>query len=100
MDIKKIYISGKISGLNENDAVLNFDTAEKFLKQKYPDAIIINPFKVEHNHDLTWESYMRNDLIAMLYCDTIYMLRNWVTSKGAIMEFNTAKQLNFNILFE
>lgn len=100
MHPKKIYISGKISGLDTNIAVRHFEVAETELNNKYPDAIIVNPFKIEHNHDLTWESYMRNDLIAMLACDTIYMLKNWPDSKGAVIELDLAQKLKFNILFE
>lgn len=100
MQPKNIYISGKITGLEPEQAAQLFEDAEAFLKTQYPDVAIVNPFTIEHNHDLTWESYMRNDLIAMLKCDTIYMLKNWKTSKGANIEYKLAVDLNFNVLFQ
>lgn len=97
---KKIYISGKISGLPAKEAVDKFEKAEDYLKSVYPNATIVNPFKVKHLHDKSWENYMRYDLIEMLSCTSIYMLTNWKQSEGAKIEFNLAIELKFEILFE
>lgn len=94
----KIYISGKISGLPENEAMQKFQEAEDYLKQTYPKAEIVNPFKIDHPHDKSWENYMRYDLIEMLKCDSIFMLENWIESKGAKIEHDLAKKLKFNII--
>lgn len=100
MNPKKIYISGKITGCEPGEAEAHFEAAEQFLKKQYPNAILVNPFFIQHNHNKSWENYMRTDLIAMLDCDTIYMLNNWKDSKGARIEYLLAFELNFNILFE
>lgn len=100
MQPNSIYISGKISNLDINVATQLFADAATFLKSQYPNTIIINPFEIEHNHDLSWESYMKNDLIAMLQCDTIYMLKNWKESKGANIEYKLAMDLNMNVIFQ
>lgn len=59
----KIYISGKISGI-EQEAKTLFDCAEIALKLKGYEPI--NPMIIKHDHDLSWESYMKADLKALL----------------------------------
>ena len=100
MQPKKIYISGKITGLEKQEAFSSFYLAENKIKANFPETKIVNPLTINHDHDLSWESYMRYDLIAMLTCDTIYMLKNWKDSKGATVEYNLAIALKFNVLFE
>lgn len=94
----KVYISGKITGLDYEVAKSNFKKAqEKLINEGF---IVLNPMELEHNHDLSWENYMRIDLIAMLDCTHIYMLNGWGNSRGAYIELTLAKDLNFNIIFE
>lgn len=91
----KIYISGPITGLDEAEAFENFEKAEKYFISKSYE--VINPMKLEHNHDLSWESYMRVDLKAMLDCDGIALLDNWEQSKGAQVEHRLAQDLKMDI---
>lgn len=91
---KRIYISGRISGF-EDEAFEKFEEAEKdFIKRGFD---VVNPMKLTHNHDKTWESYMRDDIQALMTCDSILMLKLWECSNGALIEFNLAKQLDFAI---
>lgn len=95
---KRIYISGKITGLDIEVAKQLFDNAtEKLALEGYR---VVNPMALNHDHDLTWESYMRVDLMALLQCNHIYMLKNWRSSKGAIIEHQLAWDLNLTIIFE
>jgi hypothetical protein len=94
----KIYISGKISGMKYTDAYDNFERAEKKLLDL--GYSVVNPMKIEHKHDQTWESYMKNDIKAMCDCDTIFMLNNWRDSKGAIIELELATKLGLNVLHD
>jgi hypothetical protein len=94
----KAYISGKITGLPIEVAYHNFNSAEITLMNEGFD--VINPMTINHNHDLTWESYMKADLIAMLECTHIYMLKDWHLSKGANIEYNLAKDLGLKIIFQ
>jgi hypothetical protein len=55
----KIYIAGKITGLDTEVAFGEFKRARLILENIYPDSEIINPMELPHNHDKTWESYMR-----------------------------------------
>lgn len=98
MKKQKIYISGKITGLKESDALELFNKAEEHLKELGYD--VVNPMTIEHNHSKSWADYMRADLIAMLKCDAVYMLDNWRDSKGATVERNLAFSLDFDIIYQ
>jgi hypothetical protein len=75
----KIYISGKISGI-ENEAPELFAKAEKELQAKGFETV--NPMTLNHNHDKSWHSYMKEDVKALCECDEVFMLSNWTDSKG------------------
>ena len=96
MSKRKVYISGAITGIENYEEL--FNKAEEILKTNGFD--VVNPVKIEHNHDNTWNSFMRVDLKAMLDCDSIYMLSNYKSSKGANIELNLAKELDFEIIYE
>jgi hypothetical protein len=96
--MKRIYISGKITGVVFEDALEQFALAEKKLCDMGYE--VTNPMTIAHEHDKSWENYMRLDLKAMLECDSIYMLINWEASKGAVIEHNLAKDLGFKIHYQ
>jgi hypothetical protein len=95
---KRIYISGKITGLDINIAKDIFDTACFILwNQGYNP---INPMTLNHHsHDQSWSSFMRVDIKALCECEAIYMLPNWKDSKGAILEHHIAESLGMEIIF-
>jgi nucleoside 2-deoxyribosyltransferase len=95
--IKKIYISGKISGI-ENEAPALFENVEKRLKESGFD--VVNPMKLNHQHDKSWHSYMKEDVKELCDCDTIYMLSNWTDSKGAIIEHTIAMYLGLKVIYQ
>ena len=88
----RIYISGPIT--NDIDYKEKFARAEQNLKAKYPDAEIINPTVLD-KLPLTYDEYMKLDLMLLDMCDAIYMMNGWEKSKGACIEFGyaTAKEL-------
>ncbi len=93
-----IYISGKITGLDFNDAYKTFLDAQ--LKHESVGFEVINPMRLNHDHDGSWVNYMRADLKALLDCTHIYMLKDWQLSRGATIEFNLARELDLIIIFE
>lgn len=93
----KIYISGKISGI-ENKAFEIFERAEEKLKLEGFD--VVNPMKINHQHDNSWESYMKEDIKSLCDCDAIYMLNNWSDSKGAKIELDLAMSLGLDVKFQ
>ena len=98
----KIYISGKISGLNLAVAAQNFEEAESLLKQRYSKYEVnpVNPMKIKHKENASWEDYMKEDIGALLQCDGIFMLKNWSESKGARVEYAIARELKLPIFYE
>jgi hypothetical protein len=94
---KKIYISGKISGI-ELEAEKLFEKAENELKHKGFEPV--NPMKLNHQHNKSWNSYMKEDIKALCDCDSIYMMSNWTDSKGAIIEHNLSIQLGIDVIYE
>lgn len=94
----KIYVSGRISGLNQNLARSIFSEASQFLLSVGFDEVF-NPMTVQGQFD-TWEQYMRNDLTELMTCDAIFMLDGWELSKGARLEHHNAEQLGMIILYE
>jgi hypothetical protein len=99
MKIKKVYISGKISGLEFADAYSNFEFAEEYINL-LTNHVAVNPMKIEHVHDLSWESYMVEDIRALFSCDAIYLLSNWEESKGARIEKAIAKEMDIEIIYQ
>jgi hypothetical protein len=98
MEKKKIYISGKISNLLESEAQLLFENAEKVCIEMGYEPV--NPMKLNHNHDKSWEAYMKEDIVAMMSCSAIYMLNNWESSNGAKVERELAIKLGFEVIYQ
>lgn len=94
----KAYISGRISGINQNLARSRFDEAEQLLLSVGFDEVF-NPMTLQGSCE-TWEQYMRRDIAQLMTCDVIFMLDGWELSKGARVEHNIAQQINMSILYE
>jgi len=77
----KIYISGKISGIEE-EAFKIFEACEKELMEQGFE--VVNPMKLTHHHDKSWESYMKECIEALLSCGSIYMLKTGIIVEGQI----------------
>lgn len=93
----KIYISGKISGMEKEAAELFAKAEQTLIVKKFSP---VNPMNLSHLHDKKWESYMKECLCVMLQCDGLYMLSNWQESEGALIEWRLAKRLNMPIMYE
>lgn len=91
---KRVYISGKITGLSEKEWTENFEAAEKALTEA--GYRVINPAKVQA--DLDYSEYLTIDIILLGRCDAIYMLDNWQDSNGAKAERATAEALNLTVI--
>lgn len=96
----KIYISGPITGTT--DYVERFQKADELLKERFPEADVINPAKVSASlpENTDYEDYMKLSLCLLEMCDVIYMMEGWDDSKGALLEFQYAKAMGQGILYE
>lgn len=98
---EKAYVSGKIAGLEYQEAWSNFESKElELIKQGYE---VVNPMKLKPNkpiHEMQWEDYMVRDIEELFHCDAIYMMKNWGQSKGARVEYAIAREIGLKIIFE
>ena len=95
----KVYISGKISGLQLEEAYKLFEQAEEEVKNL--GGTPVNPMKIcQQNDSWDWEDYMEKDLGVLLRCEGIYVLKNWGSSKGARVEYAVAKEMQLTIIFQ
>lgn len=94
---QKIYVAGKITGM-EQEAKARFDLAEAILTEKGFE--VVNPMSLPHDHDLHWHNYMKECIQALCKCDAIYMLNNWIHSRGARIEQNLAVEMNLEIIYQ
>lgn len=112
----KIYISGPISGMRDRNRPAFF-AEEGFLglvADAHPDLELewVNPHAVPptqhegncppgYNHDGQHSSccYMKADLIEMLKCDGLIMLKGWQNSIGAEIERRLARDTGIPIYY-
>ena len=111
----KIYLSGPMSGLPENNYPA-FHAAARRLRAE--GHLVVNPAEI-HPHGWlrrlrggqirrvlkvlrlvrgnppapTWVDYMRADVRALLECDVIATLPGWEQSRGARIEVSIAEEL-------
>ena len=57
-----------------------------------------NPLNNGLDETCSWEKHMRADLKLMLDCDGIYLLKGYQNSKGAMIEYDLARILHYNII--
>lgn len=95
MGNNKIYISGKITG-NEYYKEQFFAAEQKLKKAGFT---VINPIKHEKK-GMSWKWYMIKDIKQLLKCNSIYMLPNWLQSKGAVLEHTIAVSLDITVIYE
>ncbi len=93
----KVYISGKITGLPVDEYERKFQEAEDLLISVGLDPV--NPVKNGLDQGSEWESHMVRDIEMLFGCEAIYMLDNWVRSKGARIEHKIAEETDIEILY-
>lgn len=94
----KIYISGKITGLDYADVETKFQDAQNLLSDIGFE--VVNPLNNGLTKEHSWEQHMVKDFELLLPCDAIYMMDNWQDSTGARIEHRTAFEMNKDIWFE
>ena len=96
----RIYISGKITGLDKRNYMQHFSNAEIRLTEK--GHSVINPAAVNSMlpEDTDYDEYMKMSMLMLSFCDTIYMLNNYKESLGAMKEYQYAWEHGYTIMFE
>ena len=93
----KIYISGKITGLDAKEAFGLFEDAETSIRDICGHEPV-NPMRDE-KPGLTWAQYLAEDIVLIEQCDAIFLLPNWQDSNGARLE-RLAAELMGKAVFE
>ena len=90
----KIYLSGKISGLTKEEYEFQFKMARKRVFQETGCFLedIINPLDIKPLFGIKrWFYFMAADLWHLRRCTHIAVKKNWIDSKGAMIEVFFAK---------
>lgn len=95
----KIYIAGRITGLDPEIYLSSFEAAEREVIQL--GGIPVNPTKlVAPKLEYTWEDYMGESFKHLLRSDAIYLLENWSDSRGADLERTAMLRLKRPVIYQ
>ena len=97
-----VYLSGKMTGLEENVYKENFRNAEMFYRAC--EYEVVNPCNLseivlKRKPDANYEDFMREDFKAISGCTHIAMLEGWETSTGAKRERAEAERLGLEVMY-
>ena len=95
MNIQKIYISGKITGLPINEVIAKFQATEAKIRRFGFEAV--SPLRNGLPLESEWADQMGKDIALLLRADAIYMLPDWQQSEGATLEYLIARQRRMRI---
>ena len=107
----KVYISGRMSGVQREEYLQMFRNAEKLLR-KEGFVRIVNPIRVWMcrwqwlwkilagitSENTIYTLVLLYDLWMLSRCDTIYMMPGWGDSRGANIEYQFASFFEKNII--
>lgn len=93
--MKRIYLSGAMTGIPEhNFPAFNAEAA----RLRALGFDVVNPVDINPDVSTSWHECMRNDLAALLTCDTIALLDGWQGSAGAHLEMHIAHRIGMGIV--
>ena len=97
----KVYISGRISGLQSFQYQANFLSATtEILRMKICSLLdIVNPCEIKPLFGIRkWFFHMAADIWALLFCSHVAFQKSWIDSKGARIEMIVAILFNKKII--
>lgn len=88
--MRRVYVSGPMTGLPD----LNFPAFNAAAAQLRALGLdVVNPAELNPDPSCTWQAAMREDIRALVDCDTIVFLPGWQHSRGAKLERPVAQAL-------
>lgn len=95
--MKRVYLSGKMSGLPNFGVEIFAEAAAQLREAGYT---VFSPAELAvQSEDKPWTDYMKADLVVMLqHCDGVVALPNWRTSRGARMEIFVAYAMGLPVI--
>ena len=94
----KVYISGKITGLEKSAVLSKFYASAKALKKD--GYTVMSPAVLVLNEGFDHADYMHICYAMIDVCDAVYMQKDWQNSQGAQMERDYAEERQKPIIFE
>ncbi|MBD5406709.1 MAG: DUF4406 domain-containing protein [Treponema sp.] len=94
----KVYISGKITGLDRATVNDNFERARAELTEKGHSVLV--PTALPDLEEFSHAEYLHICYAMIDVCEAVYMLSDWQTSKGARLELQHASDCKKEILYE
>ena len=92
--MKRVFISGKVSGLPYTHAQERFNRATSL----FQGCEVHNPVKL-CKPSWSWWRCMVVCLWHLVKCDTVVFMENWQDSRGARIENRVARLLGKNIIY-
>lgn len=89
----KIYLSGPMSGIQDNNFPAFHDWAARLRAQGYE---VVSPAEIQEAG--TWELCLRADMREMLECEAIALMPGWENSKGANLELHVAHRVGMKVI--
>lgn len=94
----KVYIAGKITGLDNSEIFKKFYDSKKQLEKH--GYTVMSPAVLALNQGFDHSDYMHICYAMIDVCDIVFLQKDWQQSKGARMEFQYAKKTKKKIFFE
>ena len=93
MNQTRIYLSGPMSGIPEN----NFPAFHMWAARLREDGYeVVSPAEIQEAE--SWELCLRADLREMCTCDAIALMPGWEGSKGANLELHVAHRIGMRVI--
>lgn len=103
--MKKIYISGPITGREKDECRLHFATVESNIRGRACanglEFAFFNPtsLRLDHLEAPKWSDYMKACITELVKCDGIAVLAGWEQSRGARIEIKLADSLGIPVIY-
>jgi len=97
VEVERIYIAGKVSGEDYEKVKKKFNTVEAHLLFMASNTIVYNPTTYVKLTD-SWAKSMKICIKLLTGSDTIYLLKDFKSSRGAIIEYFIANVIGLKII--
>lgn len=94
----KVYIAGKVTGLEKAEVFKKFNESVNQLKKQ--GYITMSPAVLASNEGFEHSDYMHVCFAMIDVCDAVYMQKDWWDSKGARMELQYARKFKKKFFYE
>jgi Domain of unknown function (DUF4406) len=93
--MKRIYIAGPMTGLPDFNYPTFNREAERLRALGYH---VENPAENPEPPCKSWSGYMRMALAQLVTCDVVALLPGWHSSRGAVIEHQTANSIEIGVI--